>query len=35
MGKYTRPEMTYAYDALEPNIDARTMESHHTKQHQK
>jgi len=26
MGKYTLPEMPYAYDALEPHIDARTME---------
>ena len=24
----------YAYDALEPHIDARTMEIHHTKHHQ-
>jgi len=30
MGKYTLPEMPYAYDALEPHIDARTMEIHHT-----
>ena len=35
MGKYTLPEMPYAYDALEPHIDARTMEIHHTKHHQK
>lgn len=27
------PELAYAYDALEPNIDARTMEIHHTKHH--
>jgi len=27
MGKYTLPEMPYAYDALEPHIDARTMDS--------
>ena len=27
------PELGYAYDALEPNIDARTMEIHHTKHH--
>ncbi len=28
------PELTYAYDALEPYIDARTMETHHSKHHQ-
>jgi Fe-Mn family superoxide dismutase len=28
------PELTYPYDALEPHIDARTMEIHHTKHHQ-
>jgi Fe-Mn family superoxide dismutase len=27
------PELGYAYDALEPSIDARTMEIHHTKHH--
>ena len=27
------PQLPYAYDALEPNIDARTMEIHHTKHH--
>jgi Fe-Mn family superoxide dismutase len=27
------PELAYAYDALEPHIDARTMEIHHTKHH--
>lgn len=27
------PKLKYAYDALEPNIDARTMEIHHTKHH--
>lgn len=27
------PDLPYAYDALEPNIDARTMEIHHTKHH--
>ena len=30
---YTLPELPYAYNALEPNIDARTMEIHHTKHH--
>ncbi len=28
------PELGYDYDALEPHIDARTMEIHHTKHHQ-
>jgi len=28
------PPLPYAYDALEPHIDARTMEIHHTKHHQ-
>lgn len=27
------PELTYAYDALAPHIDAKTMEIHHTKHH--
>ena len=27
------PKLKYAYDALEPNIDARTMEIHHSKHH--
>ena len=27
------PQLSYAYDALEPNIDAKTMEIHHTKHH--
>ncbi len=31
---YTLPPLPYAYDALEPHIDARTMEIHHTKHHQ-
>ncbi len=28
------PKLPYAYDALEPHIDAQTMEIHHTKHHQ-
>lgn len=28
------PKLEYAYDALEPHIDARTMEIHHSKHHQ-
>ncbi len=28
------PTLTYGYDALEPHIDARTMEIHYTKHHQ-
>jgi len=31
---YDLPDLPYAYDALEPHIDARTMEIHHTKHHQ-
>jgi superoxide dismutase, Fe-Mn family len=31
---FTLPQLPYAYDALEPHIDARTMEIHHTKHHQ-
>ncbi|MGE0089915.1 MAG: superoxide dismutase [Bacteroidales bacterium] len=27
------PKLSYAYDALEPNIDAKTMEIHYTKHH--
>ena len=30
---YTLPDLPYGYDALEPHIDARTMEIHHTKHH--
>jgi len=30
---YTLPKLDYAYDALEPHMDARTMEIHHTKHH--
>lgn len=31
---HTLPPLPYAFDALEPHIDARTMEVHHTKHHQ-
>ena len=31
---YTLPDLPYAYDALEPHIDARTMEIHYSKHHQ-
>ncbi|HUF60763.1 MAG TPA: superoxide dismutase [Verrucomicrobiales bacterium] len=31
---YTLPDLPYAPDALEPHIDARTMEIHHGKHHQ-
>ncbi|WP_321389311.1 superoxide dismutase [uncultured Desulfuromusa sp.] len=31
---YSLPELPYSYAALEPHIDARTMEIHHTKHHQ-
>ncbi|KAI4293555.1 hypothetical protein PAPHI01_2829, partial [Pancytospora philotis] len=30
---YVHPELRYAYDALEPYIDAETMNIHHTKHH--
>ena len=30
---YELPKLDYAYDALEPHIDARTMEIHHSKHH--
>ena len=31
---FTLPKLPYAYDALEPHIDAQTMEIHHGKHHQ-
>ncbi|KQQ36276.1 superoxide dismutase [Duganella sp. Leaf126] len=31
---YELPPLPYAYDALEPHFDARTMEIHHNKHHQ-
>jgi Fe-Mn family superoxide dismutase len=34
MKKYELPPLPYNYDALEPYIDARTMEIHYTKHHQ-
>lgn len=33
--KYVLPKLPYSYDALEPYIDAKTMEIHYTKHHQK
>ena len=30
---FTLPDLPYAYDALEPHFDAKTMEIHHTKHH--
>ncbi|TLX74911.1 superoxide dismutase [Labilibacter sediminis] len=33
MMAFELPKLDYAYDALEPHIDARTMEIHHTKHH--
>lgn len=34
MAKHELPKLNYGYDALEPYIDAKTMEIHHTKHHQ-
>jgi len=33
MSQHILPKLPYGYDALEPNIDAMTMEIHHTKHH--
>ncbi|EPY09259.1 superoxide dismutase [Paenibacillus sp. E194] len=33
MNVFTLPELPYAYDELEPHLDARTMEIHHGKHH--
>lgn len=33
MSKFELPKLPYAFDALEPHIDARTMEIHHGKHH--
>jgi hypothetical protein len=33
-GPFSVPPLTYAYDALEPHIDAQTMQVHHDKHHQ-
>ncbi|EKE06158.1 MAG: hypothetical protein ACD_19C00070G0001, partial [uncultured bacterium] len=32
--KHELPQLQYSYDALEPFIDAQTMEIHHSKHHQ-
>ncbi|MBI4975213.1 superoxide dismutase [Candidatus Peregrinibacteria bacterium] len=32
--KYSLPKLPYAYDALEPYVDAKTMEIHYSKHHQ-
>src|SRR5262245_49900706 len=32
-GPYTLPDLTYPFDALEPHIDALTMEIHHDRHH--
>lgn len=33
MAEFTLPDLPYAYDALTPHIDAKTMEIHHQKHH--
>ncbi len=35
MSAYSLPDLPYGYDALEPHIDARTMEIHHTQHHRR
>jgi superoxide dismutase, Fe-Mn family len=35
MSDYSLPDLPYAYDALEPYFDARTMELHHTRHHRR
>jgi len=34
LSDFLLPKLPYAYDALEPHIDAQTMEIHHSKHHQ-
>ena len=34
MEKFTLPDLAYSFDALEPYVDAKTMELHYTKHHQ-
>lgn len=34
MLSHSLPQLPYSYDALEPHIDALTMEIHHSKHHQ-
>jgi len=33
MSKHQLPDLGFAFNALEPHIDARTMEIHHSKHH--
>ena len=33
-GPFTLPPLPYAFNALEPHIDAKTMEIHHDRHHQ-
>ena len=35
MSAYSLPDLPYGYDALEPYLDARTMELHHTQHHRR